>query len=219
MLISFLKQQHFVTIITNNKKKQIQLKLKQTLIMKTIIKPLCLLVFALIIFNCDNDDDATTPNVDVCNFQGLTFLDDSSNTQTLIPESDLTANYITGGSNGPEIEVYLTSDPGYFNFTTIAVNENDSGTSFINFNGNSYSSVVTTCQRGVTGSTGAAIGDEFRYDIVGNGVEIELCVIVDQITLGYIDADGDGCGSQTISYTFGVLNNIDLDDTDPNICL
>ncbi|TYB77314.1 hypothetical protein ES676_03205 [Bizionia saleffrena] len=174
-------------------------------------------------FACNNDDDDGTdtinpPNEDVCNYQGLTFYTTSNGTETLIPGAELTAQYVTGGSNGPEIEIYKTTNPGFFNFTTIAVNEGATGTGTINLDGNTYANLAITCQRGVTGTTGAVVGDEFRFDIVGNGLEIELCVIVTDLTLGYIDADGDGCGSQTISYGFGVLNNIDTDDTDSSIC-
>lgn len=187
--------------------------------MKTIIKSFFLLAITLTFFNCDNDDDATTPNVDVCNFQGLTVL--LNGTQTLVPESDLTTQYLTGGSNGPEIEVFETANPGNFNFTSTVVDENTTGIGTINYGGNTYNNLTVTCQRGVpsTATTGAALGDEFRIDIVGNNIELELCVIVDVVTLGYIDADNDGCGSQTISYGFGVLNNLDTDDADPNVCL
>ncbi|AUC81852.1 hypothetical protein [Lacinutrix sp. Bg11-31] len=188
--------------------------------MKKILKTVLLFCIAFTFSNCDNDDDTTTPNVDVCSYQGLTFLDVSSNTQTLIPETDLTTDYLTGGSNGPEIEVYETSNPGNFNFTTTVVDDNTTGISTINYNGNTYLNIATTCQRGVTGTTGAVVGDEFRFDISGNGVEIELCIIVDVLSLSYIDADGDGCGSQIISYSIGgVGNSLDTDDGDASICL
>lgn len=186
--------------------------------MKTISKQVLIVLVILAFFNCDNDD-GNTPNENVCNYQGLTA--EINGTVTLIPESDLISSYITGGSNGPEIEIYDFNNPGDFNFTTTVVDENATGTGTVVIDGNAYSNVTITCQRGVTGTTGAAVGDEFRFDVVdnANNLEVEFCVIVDVLTLGYIDADGDGCGSQTISYGFGVLNNVDLDDSDPNVCL
>jgi len=185
--------------------------------MKTVLKTFSLLAIIFGIFSCDNDSEPS-PNDTQCNYQGLTFLDTSSNTQTLIPETDLTTGHITAGSNGPEVEVYETANPGHFNFTTTVVAEGASGTGALNFNGNSYT-VNVTCQRGITGSTGSVVGDEYRFDITASGLEIELCVVQDELTFGYIDADGDGCGSQTVSYTVGVLNNLDTDDTNPNVCM
>lgn len=184
--------------------------------MKTIQKLLAVLVL-INFLSCDNDD-GNAPNENVCNYQGLTA--DINGTVTLIPESDLYTDYLTAGSNGPEIEIYDVNNPGDFNFTTTIVNETATGSGTIVLNGTAYNNVSVTCQRGVTGSTGALVGDEFRFDVVdlNNNIEVEFCVIVDELTLGYIDADGDGCGSQTISYSFGVLNNLDLDDSDPNVC-
>lgn len=185
--------------------------------MKKTLKTLLVLFVALTVSNCNNDDPAA-PNVAVCNYSGLTALLNS--TRTLIPESDLTSEYFTATSNGPEIEIYQTSNPGNFNFTTTVVNENTTGTGTITYGGNTYSNLTIKCQRGVTGTTGANVGDSFRFDITnGSGLEIEMCVSVHGVTLGYIDQDGDGCGSQTVSYGFGVLNNLDTDDTNPNACL
>jgi hypothetical protein len=135
-----------------------------------------------------------------------------------MPETDLTTDYVTAGSNGPEVEVYETASPGNFNFSTTVVNEGASGTGTLNYNGTTYT-VNVTCQRGVTGTTGSVVGDEFRFDITASGIEVELCVVQDVLTLGYIDADGDGCGSQTVSYTVGVLNNVDIDDADAGVCM
>lgn len=65
--------------------------------------------------------------------------------QTLIPRSELTTEYLTARSNGPEIEIYETANPGNFNFTTTVVNENVTGTGTINFNGQTYSNLAVTC--------------------------------------------------------------------------
>jgi len=186
--------------------------------MKTTLKTLVSIFLITITFSCDNDDPSNpAPNTNQCNYQGLSYFL-PPNTHIFIPESDLTLEYITAGSNGPEVEVYETNDPGHFNFTTIAltVNATDSGT--VNYNGTTYTNSAITCQRGVTGTTGASVGDEFRWDIVNGTVEFEICMVVTSVTYGYVDSDGDGCGSQTISYTFGVLNNVDSDDSNPNAC-
>jgi len=185
--------------------------------MKTLLKTISLLALIFTVFACDNDADPS-PNDAQCNYQGLTFLDTASNTQTLIPETDLTTGHITAGSNGPEVEVRETANPGNFNFVTTVVTQGASGTGTLNYNGTTYS-VNVTCQRGVTGSTGSVVGDEYRFDITASGIEIELCVVQDELTLGYIDADGDGCGSQTVSYTVGVLNNVDINDGDASVCM
>ena len=180
------------------------------------LKKITLILILFLSYSCDNEDE-TSPNDNQCTYQGLTFVDATNSINTQIAEADLTTGYITAGSNGPEIEVYETNSPGNFNFSTTVVNENATGSGTINYNGNTYA-VNVICQRGVTGSTGAIIGDEFRFDITASGLEVELCVIQDVLTLGYIDADGDGCGSQTVSYTLGVLNNLDSDDNDNTVC-
>lgn len=188
--------------------------------MKTILKnTLVLILFTALFFSCNNDN-GSSPNDDQCNYDGLTFYD-SNNTNTFIAAADLTLDYITAGSNGPEVEVYETNNPGNFNFTTIAVTTNATDTNTVNYNGSTYNNAQITCQRGLApnNTTGANVGDEFRWDIVVGAVEFEICMQVTTVTLGYVDADADGCGSQTVSYTFGVLNNVDTDDTDPNTCL
>lgn len=140
--------------------------------MNTPIKPLFLLVFALLLFNCNNDDD-NAPNSDKCNYQGFTFLDTSDNTQTLIPEADLTTDFFYTSSNGPEVEIYNTANPGEFWFVTTVVDENATGTGTLSLGGVNYA-VNVTCQR-----TGNAVGEEMRFDITANGLEAEFCVIID----------------------------------------
>lgn len=181
------------------------------------VLPVLLLLTAIMIIgsSCLNDDEPSKEQ-EKCKYEGF-----SSNIATpydLIPEADLLSGYITGGSNGPEIEIRLDSNPGDFNFTTTAVNENATGTGTLNYGGNTYT-VNVVCNKGVTGVTGALVGDEFRFHITHANFTGDFCVIQDILTLGYIDADGDGCGSQTVSYTTGVLNNLDTDDTDPNVCM
>ncbi|MFD2541703.1 hypothetical protein ACFSSB_05165 [Lacinutrix gracilariae] len=140
--------------------------------MKTTFKTLCLLILTLVLFNCDNDDDNAV-NQDDCNFAGFTFLDTSDNTQTLIAESDLTTDFYYTSSNGPEVEIYKSSDPGNFWFVTLVVTDGQTGGGQLSVNGTIYN-VNVTCQR-----AGNAIGEEFRYDITGSGLEAEYCVVID----------------------------------------
>ena len=140
--------------------------------MKTLQKTLSILLLALSLINCNNDN-GNAPNQTVCNYQGFTFLDTNNNTQTLIPEADLTTDFFNTSSNGPEVEIYETNNPGNFNFTTTVTTLNATGTGTLNFNGNTYT-VNVTCQR-----TGSAVGDELRYDVTASGLEVEFCVIID----------------------------------------
>ncbi len=139
--------------------------------MKTILKTIALLL-VVTITSCDNDDP-TTANLNVCNYAGFTFLDTSNNTQTLIAEVDLTTDFFNTSSNGPEVEIYETSNPGNFNFTTSVTTLNGTGTGTLVINGTTYT-VNVICQR-----TGTAIGDEMRFDLTASGLEAEFCVIID----------------------------------------
>ncbi|MBU2938772.1 hypothetical protein KO494_04370 [Lacinutrix sp. C3R15] len=140
--------------------------------MKTTIQSLCLLVLSLVLFNCDNDD-GNADNQDDCNFAGFTFLDTANNTQTLIGESELITDFYYTSSNGPEVEIYKSSDPGDFWFVTKAVTANASGPGTLSVGGTIYA-VNVTCQR-----TGNAVGEEMRFDITASGLEAEYCVIID----------------------------------------
>jgi hypothetical protein len=122
--------------------------------------------------NCDNDD-GNAPNQNTCNYQGLTFLNTTKATTTLIAESDLFTDFFNTSSNGPEVEIYETNNPGNFNFTTTTVNLNGTGTAILNYNGTTYT-VDVTCQR-----IGNAIGQEIRFDLTASGLEAELCVQID----------------------------------------
>lgn len=145
--------------------------------MKTTLKFLFLLTFMLILFNCDNDDN-TAPNLNVCNYQGLTA--NISGTQTLIPEANLTTDYFPN-NDGPgmaAVEVFDNTNPGdTFVVTralTVGAVDNNPEIRIGNID---YTGVVT-CQR-----TGAVVGEELRFDIVlSNGEEAELCVLIDSVT-------------------------------------
>lgn len=138
----------------------------------TILKTATLLLFTMLVFSCDNDSEPS-PNDAQCNYEGFTFLDTSNNTQTVIPESDLTTDFFYTSSNGPEVEIYQTSNPGGFNFVTTVVTQGATGTGTLNYNGNTYS-VNVTCQR-----TGSAVGEEMRFDVTASGLEVEFCVVID----------------------------------------
>jgi len=139
--------------------------------MKNQIKTI-LILFIITIFSCDNDD-GNSPNITACNYEGFTFLDTNNNNQTLIAEADLFTDFFNTSSNGPEVEIYETNNPGNFNFTTSVVTLNGTGTGVLNFNGNTYN-VNVICQR-----TGSAVGDEMRFDVTASGLEAEFCVIID----------------------------------------
>ncbi|PHR73191.1 MAG: hypothetical protein COA67_03225 [Lutibacter sp.] len=140
--------------------------------MKTIKTVLLLLLTITLSISCDNDS-SPSPNDVACNYQGLTFLDTSNNTQTLIPESDLTTEYFPNSSNGPEVEIY--GGTPFVVFTTIAVTVGATENINLIVNGTSYP-VTVTCQR-----AGTVVGDEFRYDVTANNVEAEYCVVVDTV--------------------------------------
>jgi hypothetical protein len=140
--------------------------------MKTIKKTLLLVLLITVSFSCDNDD-GDADNQDTCDYAGFTFLDTQNNTQTLIPESDLTTDFYYTSSNGPEVEIYQTATPGDFWFVTTVVDANGTGTGSLSINNTIYT-VNVTCQR-----TGSAIGEEMRYDITASGLEAEFCVIID----------------------------------------
>ncbi|WP_299524584.1 hypothetical protein [uncultured Lutibacter sp.] len=140
--------------------------------MKKTLKTLLLFAVTFTLYNCDNDN-GNASNETACNYEGFTFLDTNNNTQTLIPESDLFTDFFNTSSNGPEVEIYETNDPGNFNFTTSVVTLNGTGTGVLNFNGSTYT-VNVICQR-----TGSAIGDEMRFDLTASGLEVEFCVVID----------------------------------------
>ncbi|MCF6168938.1 hypothetical protein [Lutibacter sp.] len=142
--------------------------------MKTIFKIATILVITISLFSCDNDNNPS-PNDTQCNYQGLTFLDTSNNTQTLIPEADLTTDFFpnNGGPGIPAVEIY-GGNP-FVVFTTNAVTVGATENINIIINGTTYP-VTVTCQR-----AGTQVGEEFRYDVTANNVEAEYCVVIDSV--------------------------------------
>jgi len=141
--------------------------------MKTIFKNFAILVLTITLFNCDNDD-GNAPNINVCNYQGLTA--DIGGTQTLIPESDLQTDYFPNNTPGvPAVEVWDTTNPGDTFIVTTALTLGAIDTNPQIRIGNVDYTGTVTCQR-----AGSAVGDELRLDVVLSiGGEAELCVIID----------------------------------------
>ncbi|RLJ69136.1 hypothetical protein CLV86_0530 [Lacinutrix venerupis] len=137
--------------------------------MKTLFKQALVVLVVLTLFNCNNDDD-DAPNVDVCNYQGMSYLDTSDNTQILIPEADLTTDYFASSSNGPEWEIYGNTQGG--DFLTLVYSPGTNTYEFI-YNGTQYP-VTITVQRDDN-----VLGGEIRCDVSHSGFEIEYCVIID----------------------------------------
>jgi hypothetical protein len=140
--------------------------------MKTIKILVLALITITLCVSCDNDS-SPSPNDVACNYQGLTFLDTSNNTQTLLPEADLTTEYYPNSSNGPEVEIY--GGTPFVVFTTTAVTVGATESTSIIINGTTYP-ITVTCQR-----AGTLVGDEFRFDLTANNVEAEYCVVIDTV--------------------------------------
>lgn len=145
---------------------------------KNLLKSLFVLLLLTLFTQCDNDD-GNAPNQNQCNYAGLTIKNPSNNTQTLIPESDLTTTVHKSGNDVKSIEIFKTSDPDGFTFRTKHVTLNAMGAGYVNSSLLTpvNNTVTVTCQR-----AGTNVGNEYRYDIVfTNGAEGELCVVIDNV--------------------------------------
>ena len=142
--------------------------------MKRTFLYLLTILFIFSFYNCDNDD-GNAPNQNICNYEGLTYLDGS--TQTLLPETILATEYYpnNGGPGIAAIEIYKTDDISMV-FTTSVVTLNATGTGTIIINNGPSTTVNVTCQR-----AGTQVGDEFRFDLTKSGLEAEFCVIIDSV--------------------------------------
>ncbi|MBL7559460.1 hypothetical protein JAO71_06530 [Olleya sp. YSTF-M6] len=149
--------------------------------MKNIFKMLMLFCVCIA---CNNDDDVNNDatNQTQCNYQGFSYLDASNNDQTLIAETELNTQFFPNASNGPYgapgIEIVSnTSTPSLF-FVTNVIALNQTGTGYLTLDNGQEQTVTVTCQR-----AGTAVGDEIRLDVVYGNIEVEFCVIIDEVVL------------------------------------
>ena len=143
------------------------------------VLPIAFLFLSILFIGTSCDNDSTpTPNDNQCNYQGFTFVDPANNIYTAFQDSDLSTEFFpnNGGPGIPAIEIYETSNGGQNHFVTDVVTLNATGSGTVTINGIDYP-VTVTCQR-----AGTAVGDEFRFDIVGTGgVEAEYCGVIDTV--------------------------------------
>ncbi len=145
-------------------------------------KTIYLLLVLCLFTSCNNDDDANNDatNQTQCNYQGFSYLDNNNNDQTLIAESELNTQFFPNASNGPYgapgIEIASSTGATPLFFTTNVITLNDTGTGRITLNNGNEEIVTVTCQR-----AGTAVGEEIRLDVVYGSIEVEFCVIIDQV--------------------------------------
>lgn len=139
--------------------------------MKTIFKILFITVLSLSLSNCDNDD-GNADNQNVCNYQGMSYLDTNDNTQILIPESGLTTDVFLTTINGREWEIFGFTPNGDF----LSLSWSESGTEEFLFNGDNFPVSISEIRND------NVVGGELRADVSHSGFEIEYCVIIDQVT-------------------------------------
>ena len=141
-----------------------------------------ILVLLCLVTSCNNDDDTNNDatNETECNYQGFSYLDNSNNDQTIIAESELNTQYFPNASNGPfgapGIEIASFSSAPTIFFTTNVNELNETGIGFLTLDSGQEQQVTVTCQR-----AGTAVGDEIRLDIVYGSIEVEFCVIIDEV--------------------------------------
>lgn len=144
------------------------------------MKVLKYLIVAIVLFTSCNNDDNNATNQNTCNYQGFSYLDNSNSNQTLIPESELNTQFFPNASNGPYgapgIEIASYSGSTALFFTTNVIELNDSGIGRITIDNGNEEIVTVTCQR-----AGTAVGDEVRLDVVYGSIEVEFCVIIDEV--------------------------------------
>lgn len=153
--------------------------------MKTIFKKTATVILFLsaILFigvSCDNDSNPS-PNDETCENPGLTWVDNSNNTNIFISDDQLSTQFFPNVSNGPfgapgvEIAGQNSNGDRIF-FVTNIIQEGQSGSGSVELNGGQSQPVTVTCQR-----AGTNVGEEFRYDIIFNSLELEFCVKIDQV--------------------------------------
>lgn len=149
--------------------------------MKTILKNTVTALFIIVTlfasYSCDGDDE-DSPNYEECNYQGLAYQDTVNNIGIFAEETNLSTElFLNGTTTGvPDLEIYGNATTGEFTvFTTSHVTLNASGGSSIIIAGTTYP-ITVTCLR-----AGTSVGDEFRFNITGNGINGEYCVVIDTV--------------------------------------
>lgn len=132
--------------------------------------------------SCNNDDDTNNDatNETECNFQGFSYLDSNSTDQVLVAETDISTQFFPNASNGPfgvpGFEISSNTSPNTFFFTTDVITLNQTGSGRLTVNNGQEQIVTVTCQR-----EGTTVGDEVRLDVVIGSIEVEFCVIIDEV--------------------------------------
>ena len=118
------------------------------------------------------DTDDPEPN-DACNYEGYSQSQGPVGLASQHPEADLVSDYFRTSSNGAygELEIYLSNDPGNFNFVTEQMLLG-TGTGRLSLNGTIHN-VAVECV-----SSDTAQGGRLRYNITGP-VTAEFCVNID----------------------------------------
>lgn len=146
---------------------------------KKRIQLLVILVLALVFTNCNNDDGNATNETD-CNYEGFSYLDSSNNDQILVPETDISTQFFPNASNGPfgspGFELSSFTGPNSFFFTTDVISLNQTGSGRLTVDNGQEQIVTVTNQR-----AGTALGEELRLDVVIGGLEVEFCVVIDEV--------------------------------------
>ena len=139
-------------------------------LLKTGIPFLLLIIATLLIGSGCGDGNPPEDEGYQCNYAGYST---TTNTYTDTPEADLTTDFFHTSSNGPEVEVYLTSSGGAFNFVTTVVTLNATGTGTLQ-EGSNTNTVNVTCHK-----AGNAVGEEFWFEVTGTGIDSKFCVVID----------------------------------------
>ena len=134
--------------------------------------PLVLLIIATLIIGSGCPSEDPDPPVDTgfdCTYSGYST---TSGTFVDTPEGDLITDYFYTSSNGPEVEIYLGSDPGALLLSTKVVTLNGTGPGTFHVN-NVIHQVTVTCHK-----EGNAVNEEFWYEVIGTGISSKYCVMI-----------------------------------------
>ncbi len=138
----------------------------------TRLKTGLILLLAIFITSCNNDDDSLTQT---CTTQGL-FYTIGSSAQVFETEANLTTDFFINSSNGPEVEIYGSAVV----FVTTTVNLNQTGTAVITIGNGPTETVAVACL-----ATDMVVGGTMRFAFNGtyggNPITGEFCVTIDAV--------------------------------------